>query len=112
MEIAMTTIGEYVIRGGMPGRERLRILARVLHAGTGALFDRLGVGAGLRCLDAGCGGGDVALELARRVGPHGWVIGVDLDATKLDLARREAFEQGITNVEFRPLDIRTGDAGT
>src|SRR5215213_7252176 len=112
MEIAMATTTEYAIRGGLAGRERLRILSRTLHASTSALFDRLGVGAGLRCLDAGCGGGDVTLELARRVGPRGWVIGVDLDATKLDLARQEAAEQGITNVEFRPLDIRTGAAGT
>jgi SAM-dependent methyltransferase len=108
----MNTTSEYVIRGGVAGRERLRILARTLHAGTSALFDRLGVGAGLRCLDAGCGGGDVTLELARRVGPRGWVIGVDVDAAKLDLARREATEQGITNVEFRALDIRAAEPGT
>ena len=78
----MPTKIEYAIRGGIAGRERLRILARTLYAGTGALFDRLGVGAGLRCLDAGCGGGDVTLELARRVGPRGRVIGVDLDQAK------------------------------
>ena len=108
----MTTKDEYVIRGGVAGRERLRILARVLHAGTTALFDRLGVGAGLRCLDAGCGGGDVTLELARRVGRHGQVIGVDLDPTKLNLAQQEAVGQGFTNVEFRPLDLRSEEVGT
>ena len=108
----MTTTIEYAIRGGLAGRERLRILARTLHSGTSALFDRLGVGAGMRCLDVGCGGGDVTLELARRVGPRGQVVGVDIDATKLGLARQEAAEQGITNVEFRALDIRSGDAGT
>jgi SAM-dependent methyltransferase len=113
MEIAMTAIPHYAIRGGVAGRERLHILARTLHAGTSALFDRLGVGAGLRCLDVGCGGGDVTLELARRVGPSGRVVGVDIDDAKLDLARQEAAAQGIANVEFRALDIRnTGvDAG-
>ena len=108
----MTTTIQYAIRGGVVGRERLRILARTLHAGTSALFDRLGVGVGMRCLDVGCGGGDVTLELARRVGPRGRVIGVDIDAAKLDLARREAAEQGIDNVEFSTLDIRNGEADT
>src|SRR5215213_1066923 len=105
----MTAKIEYVIRGGIAGRERLRILARTLHAGTSALFDRLGVGAGLQCLDVGCGGGDVTLELERRAGPRGRVLGVDIDVAKLDLARQEAAEQGITNVEFRPIDIRTAE---
>jgi SAM-dependent methyltransferase len=105
----MTTKIEYAIRGGIEGRERLRILARTLHASTSALFERLGVGAGLACLDVGCGGGDVMLELARRVGPLGRVVGVDIDAAKLDLARQEAAMQGIRNVEFRALDIRNGE---
>src|SRR3954452_8590972 len=108
----MTATVEYAIRGGVAGRERLRILARPLHASTSALFDRLGVGAGMRCLDVGCGGGDVALELARRVGPRGPVIGVDIDASKLDLARQEAAAQGIANVEFRTLDVRNAEVDT
>jgi 2-polyprenyl-3-methyl-5-hydroxy-6-metoxy-1,4-benzoquinol methylase len=67
----MTIQIEYAIRGGTAGRERLRVLARTLHTSTGALFDRLGVGAGLTCLDVGCGGGDVTFELARRVADRG-----------------------------------------
>jgi SAM-dependent methyltransferase len=109
MEIAMTAIPHYAIRGGIEGRERLRILARTLHASTSALFDRLGVGMGLACLDVGCGGGDVTFELARRVGPRGRVVGVDIDAAKLDLARQEAAAQLIGNVEFSALDIRNGE---
>jgi SAM-dependent methyltransferase len=102
----MGDLKHYVIRGGVAGRERLRILARVLQPSTTSLFDRLGVTDGMRCLDFGCGGGDVALELARRVGPGGRVVGADLDATKLEIARREAAELGINNVEFRRHDIR------
>lgn len=97
----------YAIRGGIQGRERLRILARTLQASTSALFDRLQLGAGLRCLDAGCGGGDVTFELARRVGPHGSVLGIDIDEIKLNLAREEAAALGLHNVAFRQLDIRS-----
>ena len=100
----------YVIRGGVEGRERLRVLARVMHASTDSLFERLGVGDGLMCLDVGCGGGDVSLELARRVAPRGKVLGVDIDETKLHLARREAEARGVRNVEFLARDIRTDDA--
>jgi SAM-dependent methyltransferase len=102
----------YAIRGGVEGRERLRVLARVLQPTTTALFERLGVGDGMVCLDVGCGGGDVTRELARRVGPPGRAVGVDIDAVKLDLARQEAHEQGIRNVEYRALDIRAQGAGS
>lgn len=90
----------YALRGGAAGRERLRVLARVTSPGTEALFDRLGVGAGWTCLDAGCGGGDVTRALARRAGPTGRVLGTDVDAEKLDIARQEAAAEGLGNVRF------------
>jgi SAM-dependent methyltransferase len=96
----------YVIRGGIEGRERLRILARVMHASSSSLFDRLGLQDGFSCLDVGCGGGDATLELGRRVGPAGRALGVDLDSTKLQLARAEATALGVHNVRFEHLDIR------
>ena len=97
----MSEPARYVIRGGVAGRERLRTLARVMAASTSSLLDRLGELTGMRCLDAGCGGGDVTRELARRAGPGGRVLGVDVDDTKIALARSEAEADGVTNVEFR-----------
>src|SRR5262249_21531875 len=82
-DVVMVGSEHYAIRGGVAGRERLRILGRVMASSTRSLFERLGVGDGLTCLDAGCGGGDVTLELARRVGPRGRAIGVDIDGTAL-----------------------------
>jgi ubiquinone/menaquinone biosynthesis C-methylase UbiE len=102
----MADSSHYVIRGGLEGRERLRVLSRVMHATTASLFDRLGLRDGLQCLDIGCGGGDATLEMARRVAPSGTVVGVDIDETKLELARAEAKHLGIGNVEFRAADIR------
>ncbi|MDX2171036.1 MAG: methyltransferase domain-containing protein [Deltaproteobacteria bacterium] len=99
------TDSHYVIRGGEAGRERLRMLARIMAPTTRALLARAGVGAGMTCLDVGCGGGDVSVELARLVGPRGRVIGIDMDATKIDLARREAAALGLANVEFRVATI-------
>jgi SAM-dependent methyltransferase len=98
-------MSHYVIRGGLEGRERLRVLGRVMHASTASLLDRLDLRDGMTCLDAGCGGGDATLELARRVGPSGKVVGVDIDETKLEMARAEAAERGVSNVEFRNANI-------
>lgn len=45
------------------------------------------VGPGDRVLDVACGTGDLAIELAGRVGPTGSVIGSDFSEGMLDLAR-------------------------
>lgn len=103
---------QYAIRGGIPGRERLRILARVMQASTNAFLDRLDVRNGFMCLDVGCGGGDVTTELARRAAPRGKAVGLDIDDTKVQLARQECKQHGVQNVEFRTLDIRTEHAGS
>lgn len=96
----------YLIRGGLEGRERLRVLGRTMQPTTLALLERAGVGPGLRCLDVGCGGGDVSRDFARLVGPSGSVVGIDLDPTKIDLARAESGE--VANLEFRVADITGG----
>ena len=52
-------------------------------------------------LDLGSGGGIDVLLSARRVGPTGWAIGVDMTDEMLSLARRNAADAGADNVEFR-----------
>jgi SAM-dependent methyltransferase len=51
-------------------------------------------------LDLGSGAGADVLISARRVGPTGKAIGLDMTDEMLDLARRNAAEAGIDNVEF------------
>ena len=99
----MTT--DYVIRGGAEGRARLRILARALWPTTERLLHSAGITPGMSCLDVGCGGGDVSFALARLVGALGRVVGVDLDETKLQLAREEAARDGLQNVEFHKSSV-------
>ena len=95
----------YVIRGGEWGYQRLQVLARCWHPTTSALFDRVGLAPGMRCLDLGCGGGDMSFELARRVGPDGSVVGIDMDEVKLALAAEAAVKQGLENLEFRAMNV-------
>lgn len=56
--------------------------------------------AGETVLDLGSGGGIDVLLSARRVGPTGYVYGLDMTPEMLELARRNATEAGATNVEF------------
>ncbi len=98
----------YMIRGGREGRERLRLITRVLAPATSALLDRVGIPEDAACLDVGSGGGDVTLELARRA-LAGRVLGIDLDAAKLEIARAEAHDAGIVNVEYRRDDLFSAD---
>lgn len=57
-------------------------------------------------LDVGCGAGQLTLEAAERVGPAGRVVGVDLSAPLLDLARRRASEAAVESVTFLEADAQ------
>jgi SAM-dependent methyltransferase len=55
----------------------------------------------------GCGWGDTAIELARRVGPTGSVLGIDCCEPFLESGRRDAQAAGLTNVSFSAADVQT-----
>ena len=59
-----------------------------------------GLRAGETVLDLGSGGGADVLISAGRVGPTGKAIGIDMTDEMLELARRNAAQAGVTNVEF------------
>jgi SAM-dependent methyltransferase len=99
----------YAIRGGIEGRERLRVLSRVMRPTTLEFFKRVRIEEGARCLDAGCGGGDVSADLARLVGPSGSVVGIDMDAQKIEIARAEAQAHNLLNVEFRTGELSAAE---
>jgi ubiquinone/menaquinone biosynthesis C-methylase UbiE len=99
-------VERYVIRGGSAGYQRLQMLARQHHPGTVEVLRLAGLRPGLRCLDLGCGSGDVTFELARQAGPDGSATGLDMDPVKLGLARDEAAALGLANVTFREASIR------
>jgi ubiquinone/menaquinone biosynthesis C-methylase UbiE len=98
-------VERYVIRGGEQGYQRLQLLAGERWPDTAALFARAGLAPGMRCIDLGCGGGAVTLGMASLVAPGGSVVGVDMDAVKLGLARQAAGARGLGNVEFRQLNL-------
>jgi demethylmenaquinone methyltransferase/2-methoxy-6-polyprenyl-1,4-benzoquinol methylase len=60
------------------------------HRWRARAADLAAVGSGARALDVATGTGDLAIELARRVGPEGEVVGSDFSEEMLALARRKA----------------------
>ena len=67
--------------------------------------ERLGLAPGARVLDVCCGSGASAIPAAEIVGPEGSVIGVDLAANLLELARNKAKQRGLENIEFQSGDM-------
>jgi SAM-dependent methyltransferase len=72
----------------------------------GEALDRIGVGAGQRVLDVGCGCGQTTLELARRVGAKGAALGADISRPMLESARARALEAGVRNARFEHSDAQ------
>jgi demethylmenaquinone methyltransferase/2-methoxy-6-polyprenyl-1,4-benzoquinol methylase len=84
------------------------------HRWRARAADLAAVGPGDRALDVATGTGDLAVELARRVGPGGEVVGSDFSEEMLTVARRKApaisFEWG--NALELPYEDGRFDAAT
>ena len=72
---------------------------------TDSLLAAAGIGAGMTCLDAGCGPGHVSRALAQLVGPEGRIVGMDFDTVKLATATEVGRRAGLEHAEFRCADV-------
>lgn len=67
----------------------------MLSSRLAAAVDALPLSPGRRVLEIGCGPGPAAREVARRVGPDGFVLGVDRSPRAVSAARRAAVAEGL-----------------
>jgi SAM-dependent methyltransferase len=81
-----------------------RMEARLSAPLSERMLDLAGVGPGMRVLDLATGRGEPAIPAAHRVGPSGSVVGVDVSASMLAMARERAAHEGLTNLELRAMD--------
>jgi trans-aconitate methyltransferase len=79
-------------------RQRLELLEVLRDPATVRRLERTGVDAAWRCLEVGAGRGSVARWLARRTGPDGSVLAIDLEPALLD----DAVEP---NLDVRGADV-------
>ena len=85
--------------------ERLiRQAARVAPI-TERFFREAGIGLGQRVLDLGSGVGDVAMLVARLVGPSGEVVAIERDSNAVAKARARVTEAGFNNVSFNESNV-------
>jgi SAM-dependent methyltransferase len=104
-----TPHGDYPIERRAGEIERLRIQDEALAPDSAVMLDQIGVAAGWRCIDLGCGPGGVTELMAARAGPTGSVIGIDADHVFLEHARRHAKARGLSQMQYTAGDAyRTG----
>jgi SAM-dependent methyltransferase len=88
---------EYVLDHHQEGeRERLALMSRLLDPMHRRHIERLGIGAGARTLEVGCGNGSISAWLAERVAPGGRAVALDLDLS-------------LINADVRDLEVQQGD---
>jgi protein-L-isoaspartate O-methyltransferase len=84
---------------------RLIRQAALLGPVTERFFRDAGVGTGHSVLELGSGMGDVAMLVARLVGPSGQVLGIERDADSIKIAQARVADAGFRNVSFSQKDI-------
>jgi SAM-dependent methyltransferase len=62
-------------------------------------------------VDIGCGFGDTAIEIGRRVGSAGRVVGVDAASNFIEESRKAAAAAGASNVSFEVADVEEAVPG-
>jgi SAM-dependent methyltransferase len=94
-------VNDYVLDHHLEGEgARLALMSRLLDPMHCRHIRELGIGAGDRALEVGCGNGSISAWLAEQVAPGGSVVGLDLD---LSLISARA-----SNLELREGDILAG----
>lgn len=92
---------------GRSETEELRLKRQIADLAplSDAHLAEVGIKAGERVVDLGCGPGGVLHLLGKRVGPTGSVLGIERSPHFVELARRFASDLALTQVE-----VREGDA--
>jgi ubiquinone/menaquinone biosynthesis C-methylase UbiE len=86
-------------------QERLIRQAALIAPITERFFREAGIAPGQRVLDLGSGVGDVAMLVARLVGPTGEVVGIEREASSIARAQARVADAGLNNVSFMQTDL-------
>jgi ubiquinone/menaquinone biosynthesis C-methylase UbiE len=85
--------------------ERLDLQGRMLGPASRTLLLAAGLRPGMRVLDLGSGGGDLAFVAAELVGPGGEVVGVERAPDAVAHGNARAHERGLSNIRVVQGDI-------
>ena len=72
------------------------------------IVEHLGLQPGMRVLDVGCGPGRLTVPIAKKVGPQGEVVAIDIQPRMLARAQEKAHQAGLHNVSFHEVKMGNG----
>ncbi|WP_176559291.1 class I SAM-dependent methyltransferase [Rubellimicrobium roseum] len=81
-------------------------LEAMLAEVSARLLAQAGLGPGMQVLEVGCGAGALALQIGRRVGPRGFVLGLDISEPLLAEAEARRRVAGLPQVGFQLEDAQ------
>ncbi len=91
---------QYAIATGDRDRERLHILNDLYNSSSLSLLE---LEPGLKVLTVGCGVGLLEVDIAKKIGPVGRVLGTDKSGEQLKIAEQNG--KGLENLQFSQIDI-------
>lgn len=97
--------------GGQAWVDLQGLMDRINKPIEDVLVDRAFPGVGRRVLDVGCGAGATTIAMARRLGPDGLSLGVDISEPLTAMARKQATAAGLAHAQFVQADAQTYDLG-
>ncbi len=95
--------------GGSKWVDNIDFVESMLEPLSNSLFEHIAATGGESVLDVGCGGAVTSIRLAEQVGSNGSVLGVDVSAPILSVARSRAAD--ISNLEVQHGDAATASLG-
>lgn len=93
-------MSEYILKVGHDGAERLDLLSEVFSSYSQYFLKDIGLKKNMKVIEFGCGTGTMTTWIAQQVGPSGHVIAIDASEQQLELAKMNAKQAGLTNIEF------------
>jgi len=99
MKVVSRVASAFGVSGPCPAALSGLVDNPIRHRAIPGLLDRVGIRPGERVLELGPGPGAFTVEAARRVGPHGWVVAVDIQPRMIAQVEARVRQAGLTNVE-------------
>jgi len=96
----------YILATGKVGAQALDIQQQLFEQGSFDLLQKAGLKVGMVVYDVGCGSGAMTVCLAKKVGPSGRVIAIDVSEEQLNVAKQKVKEAGLKNVTFVQADAQ------
>jgi len=97
----------YILHGGESGARRLEALAGATWPDSFEFLQSSGLKPGMSFLDVGCGSGELTLRIAKYLGPTSKLVGIDVDRSVIEIARRHASKYSMPP-HYEVFDITKG----